>query len=52
MTVYSLAISKGGGAELQVYRRALTEKGMDISYLRLHEEDVVLRMTGTLVRTQ
>jgi len=52
MTVYSLAISEGGGAELQVYRRALTEKGMDISYLRLHDEDVVLRMKGTLVRTQ
>ncbi len=52
MTVYSLAISEGGGAELQVYRRALTEKGMDISFLRLHDEDVVLRMKGTLVRTQ
>jgi len=38
--------------ELQVYRRALTERGMNMFYLRLHDEDVVLRMKGTLVRTQ
>ena len=52
MTVYSLAISNNGGAEIQVYRRALTEKGMDITFQRLQDEQVVVRMKGTLVRTE
>lgn len=52
MTVYSLAINQTGGSELQVYRRSLTEKGMDITFMRLQDEDVKVRMSGTLVRTQ
>ncbi len=52
MTVYSLAINDSGGAELQVYRRALTEKGMDITFQRLKDEQLVVRMKGTLVRTE
>ena len=52
MTIYSLAISETGGSELQVYRRSLTEKGMDIRFMRLQDEDVKVRMSGKLVRTQ
>lgn len=52
MTVYSMAISETGGSELQVYRRTLTEKGMNISFLRMSDEAVELRMEGTLVRTK
>ena len=52
MTIYSMAISDNGDSELQVYRRTLTEKGMDISYLRLHDEAIELRMAGNLVRTK
>ncbi|NKB48113.1 MAG: hypothetical protein GKS02_01990 [Alphaproteobacteria bacterium] len=52
MTVYSMAISANGGSELQVYRRTLTEKGMDISFLRMQDEKVELRLEGTLVRTK
>lgn len=52
MTIYSLAINETGGSELQVYRRSLTEKGMDITFMRLQDEDVKVRMTGKLVRTQ
>ena len=52
MTVYSLAISEAGGSELQVYRRVLTEKGMTLSFKRLQDEDVKVRMSGELVRTQ
>lgn len=51
MTVYSMAIGENGVSELQVYRRTLTEKGMDITFLRMHDEIVELRMKGTLVRT-
>ena len=52
MTIYSMAIGDDGGSELQVYRRTLTEKGMDISFLRMRDETVVVRMEGTLVRTK
>ena len=52
MTIYSMAISDNGGSELQVYRRTLTEKGMNISFLRMQDEIVELRMEGTLVRTK
>jgi hypothetical protein len=51
MIVYSLAIGAAGGSELQVYRRTLTEKGMDVVFVRLKDEAVVVRMTGQLVRT-
>lgn len=50
MTVYSMAIGETGGSVLQVYRRSLTEKGMDISFLRMRGEKVELRLDGTLVR--
>ncbi len=52
MTVYSLAINATGGSELQVYRRSLTDKGMSIRFLRLQDEEVKVRMSGELVRTQ
>ena len=52
MTVYSMAINENGGSELQVYRRTLTEKGMDLSFLRMQNEKVLVRMTGTLVKTK
>jgi hypothetical protein len=52
MTVYSLAINAQGGSELQVYRRSLTDKGMSISFMRLQDEDVKVRMSGDLVRTK
>lgn len=52
MTIYSMAIGDKGGSELQVYRRTLTEKGMDISFLRMRDETVVVRMEGKLVRTK
>lgn len=52
MTVYSMAIGDEGGSELQVYRRSLTDKGMNISFLRLRDESVVVEMEGELVRTE
>lgn len=52
MTIYSMAINDNGGSELQVYRRTLTEKGMDISFLRMRDEAIVVKMEGNLVRTK
>ncbi len=52
MTIYSMAINDNGGSELQVYRRTLTDKGMDISFLRMRDEVIELQMQGELVRTK
>lgn len=52
MTVFSMAIRDDGGAELQIYRRSLTEKGMDVSFQRMHDDAVEVRMEGSLVRTE
>lgn len=52
MTVYSLAIGEDGGSELQVYRRTLTAKGMDIRFIRLEDEAIQVRVQGKLVRTK
>jgi hypothetical protein len=52
MTVFSMAIRDDGGAELQIYRRRLTEKGMDVSFLRMHDDTLEVKMEGSLVRTE
>lgn len=52
ITVYSVAINNKGASELHIYRRTLTEKGMNLSFLRMQNENVVVRMTGTLVKTK
>jgi hypothetical protein len=52
LTVYSMGITDTGEAELQVYHRTLTEKGMKVSFLRMHDENVVVRLTGELVKAQ
>ncbi|MFQ5973371.1 MAG: hypothetical protein ACE5Q3_13660 [Alphaproteobacteria bacterium] len=51
LTVYSLGITTEGTSEMQIYHRTLTEKGMDVAFLRLHDEAVELRVAGTLVKT-
>lgn len=51
MIVYSLAIAASGSSELQVFRRTLTETGMDVAFVRLDDDVVVVRMVGSLVRT-
>jgi hypothetical protein len=50
LTVYSMAITDIGGAELQVYHRTLTEKGMKVDFLRMLDEKIVIRLTGDLVK--
>ena len=40
------------GTELQIYHRTLTESGMDINFLRMHDEEVELRVHGALIRTE
>lgn len=52
ISVYSIAIGAEGAPELHIYRRTLTEKGLDMSFLRMQNEKVLVRMTGTLVKTK
>lgn len=52
LTVYSLGISSTDGTELQIYHRTLTESGMDINFLRMQDENVELRVHGSLIRTE
>jgi len=52
LTVYSMAITKSGESELQVYHRTLTEKGMSVTFLRMHDETVLVRLTGDLVKAR
>ena len=52
ITVYSIAIDDNGKSEMQVYRRTLSDKGMDVSYLRMLDENIVVTLKGTLARTK
>ncbi len=52
MTVYSLGITATGGSELQIYHRTLSPSGIEADFLRMRDEQVVLRVTGKLTRTE
>ena len=52
ISVYSIAIDDTGATELQIYRRDWTEEGLDMSFLRMLNEKVLVRMTGKLVKTK
>ncbi|MGE0254309.1 MAG: hypothetical protein AB7N54_08395 [Alphaproteobacteria bacterium] len=52
LTVSSMALTPEGDAELQIYHRTLTAKGMTVQFLRLENETVMLRLAGELTRTQ
>jgi hypothetical protein len=50
LTVYSMAITDTGAAELQIFHRTLTEKGMKVTFLRMHDEQVLVRLSGDLIK--
>ncbi len=51
LSVYSLGINGDGRSEMQIYHRTLTDNGMDVSFLRLQDEEIQLRVVGELVKT-
>ena len=51
LTVYSLGITDDGRSEMQIFHRTLTENGMDVSFIRLEDENIKVRVVGQLVRT-
>ena len=50
LTVYSAGIDEYGRSELQIYHRTLTETGLDVTFVRLADEDIKVQVTGTLRR--
>ncbi|MBM3559609.1 MAG: hypothetical protein FJX53_07005 [Alphaproteobacteria bacterium] len=52
LTISSMAVTPAGNAELQIYHRTLTDKGMMVEFLRLQNEAVLLRLSGELGRAQ
>ncbi len=50
LAVYSAGINPNGGTELQIYERTLTAEGLDVSFVRLADEDVKVRVDGSLIR--
>ena len=52
LAVYSAGINEDGGTELQIYERTLTEEGLDVSFVRLADEHVKVRVDGSLIRAE
>ncbi len=52
LTAYSAGIAASGALEAQIYRRMLTKNGLDVIFLRLEDERVMLRADGKLTRTE
>jgi hypothetical protein len=48
LTVYSLAIDRHGGFDLDRYARTLTDEGMTVRYTRRIENDLILTIEGRL----
>ena len=52
LTVHSLGIVENGGVESQIFHRTLTDTGMDVRFVRMQDDEVLLRVTGELVRAE
>ena len=50
LRVHALIIREDGGYELQVYNRVLTETGMELSYSRVRDGEILRTVTGSLIR--
>ncbi len=50
LDVYALLVLEDGRYELQIYTRTLTEKGLDITFQRIVDGEVVRRITGSTAR--
>jgi hypothetical protein len=50
--VYAFVVAEDGTYELQVYDRVLTEKGIDIEFQRIVDDEVLRRITGTTARAE
>ena len=52
LNVYALHISDSGGYEMQVYERTLVEGGLDLSYARVRDGEILRTVQGNLKRVK
>ena len=50
LRVHALIIRQDGGYELQIYNRVLTTTGLELSYSRIRDGEVLRTVDGTLIR--
>jgi hypothetical protein len=50
--VYAFVMTEEGTYELQIYDRVLTDKGIDIEYRRIVDDQVVRHISGSTARAQ
>ena len=48
--VYAFVVTEDGAYELQIYDRVLTDKGIDIRFQRIVDDEVLRRIVGTTAR--
>ena len=48
--VYAFVVTEDGAYELQIYDRILTDKGIDIRFQRIVDDEVLRRIVGTTAR--
>jgi hypothetical protein len=52
MHVYAFVVTEDGAYELQIYDRVLTDKGIDIKFQRIVDDELLRRIVGTTARAQ
>ena len=50
LTIHAIHITEDGGYEMQTYNRTLTSTGMDLSYSRVRDGEILRTVTGILRR--
>jgi hypothetical protein len=50
--VYSFVVAEDGTYELQIYDRVLTDKGIDIEFERIVDDEVLRRIVGSTARAE
>jgi len=50
--VYAFVVTEDGAYELQIYDRVLTDKGIDIRFQRIVDDQVLRRIVGTTARAR
>ena len=50
LRIHALIIREDGGYELQIHNRVLTASGLDLSYSRIRDGEVLRTVTGSLRR--
>jgi hypothetical protein len=50
--VYAFVVTEDGAYELQIYDRVLTDKGIDIKFQRIVDDELLRRIVGTTARAQ